>query len=88
MSLDSTAVSAKRVEELKLGLFYNDTVSLGWDTMGAFAFSCAFSPGQSDDTSFINEVVVPLLKDATHMLKPQIRRLFFEAYTLAALDVQ
>ena len=56
--------------------------------MGAFAFSCSFSPGSSDDRMFINEVVIPLLGDAGAILKPQLRRLFFEAYTLAALDVQ
>ena len=88
MSLDSVAVFAKRVQELKLGSFYNALVAAGFDTMGAFAFSCSFAPGQSDDTSFINEVVVPILGDPAHILKPQARRLFFEAYTLAALDVQ
>ena len=60
----------------------------GWDTMGSFAFSCSFAPGNSDDSVFIQEVVVPLLGDADHTLKPQLRRLFFESYTQAALDVQ
>ena len=87
-SLDSVAVFAKRLEELKLGAYFNEFTALGWDSMGSFAFSCAFSPGQADDSSFINEVVVPLLTDPAHVLKPQLRRLFFEAYTLAALDVQ
>ena len=87
-SLDSVAVFAKRLEELKLGAYINEFTALGWDSMGSFAFSCAFSPGQADDSSFINEVVVPLLTDPAHVLKPQLRRLFFEAYTLAALDVQ
>jgi hypothetical protein len=87
-SLDSVAVFAKRVEELKLGPYLNEFTTLGWDSMGSFAFSCAFSPGQADDSSFLSEVVVPLLKDPAHVLKPQLRRLFFEAYTLAALDVQ
>ena len=60
----------------------------GWDTMGSFAFSCSFAPGNADDSVFIQEVVVPLLGDADHTLKPQLRRLFFESYTQAALDVQ
>ena len=88
MSLDSTAVFAKRVEELKLGPVLNDMLLKGWDTMGSFAFSCSFAPGNSDDSVFIQEVVVPLLGDADHTLKPQLRRLFFESYTQAALDVQ
>jgi hypothetical protein len=88
MSLDSTAVFAKRVEELKLGPVLNDMLLKGWDTMGSFAFSCSFAPGNSDDSVFIQEVVVPLLGDADHNLKPQLRRLFFESYTQAALDVQ
>ena len=87
MALDSTAVFGKRVEELKLGEYLNKFTELGWDTMGAFAFSCAFAPGQSDDTSFLNEVVIPLVEDPAHRLKPQLRRLFNEAYTHAALDV-
>ena len=40
MSLDSTAVFAKRVEELKLAPALNDMLLRGWDTMGSFAFSC------------------------------------------------
>ena len=87
MSLDSTAVFAKRLTELKLGGLLNEFTEKGWDTMGSFAFSCSHSPG-GDETGFILDVVVPLLGDADHKLKPQLRRLFFEAYTLAALDVQ
>ena len=33
-------------------------------------------------------MVVPLLGTPEHKLKPQLRRLYFEAYTPAALDVQ
>ena len=88
MSLDSTAVFAKRVEELKLGPVLNDMLLKGWDTMGAFAFSCSFAPGNSDDSVFIQEVVVPLLGDADHNLKLQLRRTFFESHTQAALGIQ
>ena len=88
MALDSEAVFAKRLSELKLEGFANDFYVKGWDTMGAFAFSCAYSPGSSDDSAFITEVVVPILGDTNHRLKPQLKRLFFEAYTMAAIDVQ
>ena len=88
MSLDSLAVFQRRLTELKLSPFTNSFTERGWDSMGAFAFSCAHAPGSSDDTSFINEVVVPILGDPAHVLKPQLRRLFFEAYTMAAIDVQ
>ena len=56
--------------------------------MRAFAFSCSFAPGRADDSAFVNEVVIPLLGDPGHKLKPQLRRLSFEAYTQATLDVQ
>ena len=88
MALGSTAVFAKRVQELKLGSIYNDLVDQGWDTYRPFAFSCSSSPGQADDTSLINEVIVPILTDPAHKLKTQLRRLFYEAYTMTALDVQ
>ena len=55
MSLDSTTVFAKRVEELKLGLVLDDMLLQGWDTMGSFAYSCSFTPGSPDDSVFIQE---------------------------------
>ena len=88
MALDSTAVFARRVQDLRLTEFLNSFAERGWDTMGAFAFSCAHFPGSSDDSMFSNEVIIPLLGDPGHVLKPQVRRFFFEAYTMAALDVQ
>ena len=88
MSLDSEAVFSKRLAELKLSPFANEFSLRGWTTMGAYAFSCAYTPGSNDYASFDNEVVIPLLGDHGHILKPQLRRLFFEAFTLAALDVQ
>lgn len=88
MSLDSAAVFQRRLVELKLSHLTNQFTERGWDSMGAFAFSCAHAPGSSDDTSFINEVVIPILGDPGHVMKPQLRRLFFEAFTMAALDVQ
>ena len=54
----------------------------GWDTMGSFA------PGNADDSVFIQVMVVPLLGDADHNLKLQLRRTFFESHTQAALDIQ
>ena len=70
MSLDSTAVFARRLEELKLSAYLNVFTEKGWDSMGNFAFSCAHAPGSSDDSMFLNEVVVPILGDPAHLLKP------------------
>ena len=73
MSLDSTAVFAERVEELKLGLVLNDTFVKGWDAIGSSAFSCLFAPGNSDDNVSIREVNVPLWRNADHNFKTQLK---------------
>ena len=61
--------------------------ALGWDTLGNFAFSCSYVPGSPDDASFISGVVVPILGD-DHTKAAALRRLFFEAYTIAAADLK
>ena len=55
MSIDSTAVFAARVRLLGLGDYWNKFVTAGWTTLGEFAFSSNYTPGQQDDQDFVTE---------------------------------
>jgi hypothetical protein len=44
-------------------------------------------PGRSDETPFVAEVVRPLFDNDNPPEKSSVRRLFFEAYTMAANDI-
>ena len=46
------------------------------------------TPSQADDTAFINDVVVPVLGRDDHPKKAILRRVYYEAYTLAAADMK
>ena len=60
----------------------------GWRTMVKFAFSSSYIPGQPDDSKFIEKVVkrLGLTEDDTRV--SGLRRLFFEAYTVAASEMR
>eukprot|EP00973_Karenia_brevis_P089141 12362043-Karenia_brevis.AAC.1 len=71
MALDSQAVFVNGLAALGLEQQYIDRViEKGWKTLGAFAFASAYTPGQPDDTGFIRDVVVPVLGEADHAMKP------------------
>ena len=64
---------------------------LGWDRVSVLAFASDYVPGSSDPEVFIKEVVKPLVGDEAekqNKYKPLLKRLFTEAYTMAAHDVQ
>jgi hypothetical protein len=88
MAFDSKAHFQSRLNELGIANLSSEFTRLGWDTMSAFAFSANYIPGRSDDSNFISEVVIPLTTEADSIKKPALRRLFFEAYSMAATDVQ
>ena len=89
MALDSSAVFAQRLVELGLEDLGEAFELNGWETLGNFAFAVNYAPGTgADELPFINEVVIPLLGDANSPRKTALRRLYFEAYTAAAADVQ
>ena len=60
-----------------------------WSTFGSFAFSCSHSPGSGDEAAFLRDVVTPLAG-----VNPEpgqlaaLRRLFFEAFTMACSDLK
>ena len=86
-ALDSKAFFFERVGVIGLGDVKDRFIELGWDSMANFAFSANYVPGRSDDTPLIDDVVVPLLGDRADPRKAKVRRLFFEAYAMAAQDV-
>ena len=88
MALESETVFEARVRALGLGPFWEKIRGEGWTTIGDFAFAANCCPGQSDETTFIQEVVVPLLDRDDHPKKSALRRLFFECYSQCAADIQ
>ena len=60
----------------------------GWPTMGKFAFSSSYVPGQPDESKFIKNVVVRLGLTEDDIRVSGLRRLFFEAYTVAASEMR
>eukprot|EP00973_Karenia_brevis_P043459 6022589-Karenia_brevis.AAC.1 len=60
----------------------------GWTTVANFAFAANYIPGSPDDSAFINDVIVPVLGTIDHPMKPALRRLFFDCYTMLAADAQ
>jgi hypothetical protein len=88
MALDSQAFFNVRLIQLGLEEHVNAFAVLGWTTMAKFGFGANYVPGRADEAPFINDIIVPLFGDANAPQKPIIRRLFFEAYTMAASDVQ
>ena len=55
--------------------------------MADLAFSISFAPG-NDEQLFLDEVVTVGLGAPTHSDKNRLRRLFFEAYTMASADLK
>ena len=93
MALESRAAFAERVQALGLGDRAARLEALGWRSYGELAFATSFVPGTSDDDRFVTDVGVPLLEKAvdearTDPLLPRVRRLFYEAYALAAADLK
>ena len=60
----------------------------GWPTLGKFAFSSSYMPGQPDDSAFIKAVVDRLGLDELDPRVAGLRRLFFEAYTVSASEMR
>ena len=86
--LDSHEVFVARARQL--GLDDDDLARMsgrGWDTMGNFAFASSYIPGSGDDRKFVEQVLDPMYGE-DHPKSPILRRLYYEAYTLAAADLR
>ena len=90
--LDSEAVFSARAREM--GLVedeINRIAARGWHTMGRFAFCVAYTPGQADEANLVRLGAVVTgtgAADPPEDRMPLVRRLYFEAYTLAAADLR
>ena len=88
MSVDSIPVFEERVRSLGLEEHLNRFRELGWTTLGNLAFASDYVPGQSEGSVFTKDLVVPALKEAEHPDRFKLRRLFVEAFSLAASDLR
>jgi hypothetical protein len=88
MSLDSTAVFESKVREYLLEEHLSRFRTLGWTTFGNLAFASDYVPGQSDGAIFDRDLAVNAFGRADHPDKPKLRRLFVEAYAVAAWDIR
>ena len=85
-ALDSTATWEERLKELGLAEHINHFRSLGWVSFGTFAFCTDYVPGVGGP--FEEDILIPGLGSRDHKHKLLLRRLFFEAFTLAATDLK
>ena len=88
MALYSTAVFADRVSQCQLGAHQATFETLGWNTLGAFAFAANWQPGNPNERPFLEEIMIPLLGDENHPLKASVRMLHFEAFTVMAEEMK
>ena len=86
--LESKAYFKGRLAVLNLSEFEAKFNEADWNTMSAFAFSSNYVPGRSDESVFVAKVVKKILGEETHKKEHALRRLFFEAHTMASMDVQ
>lgn len=87
--IDSEALFDSRMQVIGLTQVEQQRIrALGWMTHSTYAFSSAFTPGQTDETQFLASVVVPVLGDAAHASAAKLRRLLFESYTLTVQDMR
>ncbi len=89
MAVDSVAVFKERVAALRLHDYWHAFAERGWDTYANFAFAPSNNPATADDDKFSATVLQPLLgEDLSNKPVAAVRRLFFEAYTLAGADLK
>ena len=85
--LESEAYMLERMAIMGIADLHAEMKVRGWGTLGGFAFSCAYQPGAGPEDAFITGVVQPLVGNGASKI-PGLRRLYFEAHTLAAADMR
>ena len=88
---DSERVFSQRLKDLGLGDLEPKLKAKGWCSFAVLAFATDYVPGTSAPDLFVSEIVKPLVGDDAGDVdrwKPLLKRLFVEAYTMAAHDVQ
>jgi hypothetical protein len=86
--VDSQAYFKARLTQLKLIGSLQKFTDHGWLTMAEFAFAANFVPGKGDEKVLVDKVFKKILGayESDHPQETALRRLFFEAYTLASHD--
>ena len=84
--LDSEATFTKYVRNVKLDQLPENHAN-HWETLNDFAHATSFTPGMTDDTRFIEDIVKPIMGDSREHLSP-LRRLFFKAFTLVTAEMR
>ena len=89
MALDSVPVFETRLAELDLLQFRDAFESKGWTTLGKFAFAASYQVVVASEDVFQKSLVQPITNngDGTSVHSAAVRRLFFEAYTQAASEM-
>ena len=88
MAMDSQASFSSRLDDLGLTDFAGQFAELGWDTFGSLAFAVG-TPGAPTSDTTLNELLLsPILGSSTHRRAAQVRRLYFEACTIAAAELR
>ena len=88
MALDSSATFASRVRDLGLSSLLDRFLELGWTNLGALAFSAGTPGAPSSEAAFEERVILPLVGSSAGPQAALVRRLYFEATTLAASDMR
>lgn len=87
--IDSEALFDSRMQAIGFSQAEQQKIrSLGWSSHSTFAFSSAFTPGQADESQFVQSVIVPVLGEPAHASAAKLRRLLFESYTLTVQDMR
>ena len=90
--VDSKATFERKLKELGLHNFKEKFDDAGFTTFGELAFAFNFVPDKSDDSLFQTVLCDAILGQVsatnTQPKKPALRRLHFEAYTVAMQDIQ
>ena len=60
----------------------------GYSCFSDFAYSTTYIPGQTDDTAFVDRVLVPVLGAGDDPRAPKLRRLLFESYAIATDELK
>ena len=84
-TLDSKAAFSERMEELGLMPHLDNFKRAKWFTFANLAFS---APQAGNEETFIKKVLIPGLGAADHEDEHLLRRLFFEAFNMAAADLR
>ena len=76
------------MEALGLEAYAEEFRNKGWGSYGTFAYASSYTPGNPDDSKFLEDVVTKLLGDPDHPKKATLRRLYFESYTVATAELR